>query len=306
MKKIIEFKSGVLPYGITDRRRGELCIKFGDIYNTGNIQFSIRVRTETKDCNDKWHEESWGMNGTFVLEHFKEIHQYLWLHGCCFDGAPMNPVGEGSYLLRHDMQRQAFKLLRIGSEEIDELKAAAYDKEYFSYKLHKMGIVKEWQDSAEGLIRWLEERTGETIERDFGTSKSDIHAIDRKMDEIEQLEAEGYYSDEKIMARYDEQQTGRLDAVRQNINDAYEEQLRKIELEREVLLSIVESGITSQNVIIYAHDNSVNFNWSYSYPLIPEGDIEKYVETIGCVRFPEMKFKNEHMGQVNELTRYQL
>lgn len=305
MEKVIEFKSGVLPYALGSHR-GELTVKLGDIYNTGNVQFSIRVRTEVKDCNDKWHEESWGFNGSFILEHFNELFQYLWLHGCSFDGAPKNPVCEGAYLLRHGRKREACKLLRISSDEVDSLMVPAHDLEYFSFMLRKVGAVDYWKESAEWLIRWLEEHTGETVDRDFGTSGSDIHAVDSKLEQIRQLEEEGYYDDDKIMARYDEQYMARIDSVRKDIYNRYEEQMRRLEVERDVSLSILEAGITSSNIIIYEHDKSVNFNWSYSYPLIPESDIERYVETIGRIRFPEMKFKNEHMGRSSDTNRFQL
>ena len=305
MEKVIEFKSDVLPYALGSHR-GELSVKLGDIYNTGNIQFSIRVRTEAKDCNDRWHEESWGFNGSFILEHFKDLFQYLWLHGNNFDGSPRYPVAEGAYLLRHNRKREACKLLRLDSEEVDMLMVPAHDPEYFSYMLHKIGRVDFWKESAEGLIKWLEEHTGETIDRDFGTSRSDIHTVEGKLDQMKQLEAEGYYDDENVMARFDEQYTAAIDNVRQEVNDQFVSQMRRLETERDVRLSILEAGITSSNIIIYEHDKSVNFNWSYSHPLIPESDIEKYVETIGRVRFPDMKFKNEHMGCTSDITRFQL
>lgn len=302
MESIIEFKSEVLQYA--DGHRGELSVKLGDIYKTGNVQFSIRVRSEVQDANGHWHEESWGKNERFVENRFEDLLPLLELHGCCFDGAPLRPVAEGSYLLRTGRRAEAIKLLRISDEEADQLLVPANDPQYFSYMLRKLGIIHRWSAQAKKLMLWMElnmensllDNEGRPLsEWNFDKSKSDYHNIDKVYETIRDDEAAGEYTEEKIIARKNEQWYALIDKERQNINTCYEREVKKAEIEREIKLSILEAGIVSQNFIIYS-DKSVCFNWTYSHPLIPAGDVERFIETIGNERFPDYRFKNDNMG----------
>ncbi len=303
METIIDFKSEVLPYA--DGHRGELTVKLGDFYKTGNIQFSIRVRSEAEDSTGRWFEESWGMNELFIENRFEDLLPLVGLHGCCVDGAPLRPVAEGSYLLRHGRLAEAKKLLRITNTEVELLLIPAYDPQYFSYMLRRLGIVERWADEARRLLQWMDFYT-ENKRRDdfgnppelwdFGKSKSDYHNIDFILETIKADEEAGEYTPEKIIARKNERWMEAVDKERNEITAEYEHRLKTIEREREIRLSILEAGIISKNFIIYEHDKSVSFNWTYSLPLIPEEDIERFVEEIASERFQEFSFRNEKIG----------
>lgn len=302
METIIDFKSEVLPYA--DGHRGELSVKLGDIYKTGNIQFSIRVRSEMEDPNGRWIEESWGMNERFIENRFEDLLPLRGLHGCCFDGAPLKAVAEGSFLLRNGRIQEAKKLLRITDVETDLLLIPANDPKYFSYMLRRLGIIDRWADEARRLMTWIElnsetkhtDGEGKPLEEwDFGKSKSDYHAIDHLVETIREEEEAGEYTPDKIIARKNEAWFAAFDQKRKEIHEEYERRLRDAETERELKLSILESGILTDNFIIYS-DKSVCFNWSFNYPLIPAEQIERFIEMIGSERFPEYKFRNDRMG----------
>lgn len=301
-RTIYEFKSDALTYTEDGKRRGELTVKLGDIYNNGNIVFSIRVRTEVQNAQGLWLPESWGINKEFLENRFDDLLPFVGLHGCCFDGAPLNAVTEGAYLFRTGERDKAIALLRITEDEADKLLVPSMESDYFSFMLRKLGIVDRWAAEASRLMDWLDfymEDRGITRFVDE-KSKSDIHAIDSKLEDIKYFDADGFYSEDKIVARYNEDRQKKIDKARASIYENFERDKKRIELERDINLSLIDFGLLSSNFICYSFERSATFNYSNMFPMIPDSEVERYIETVGSVRFPDVKFKNERKGSVYE------
>lgn len=299
-RKIYEFKSELLPYTEDGKHRGELTVKLGDIYNNGNIQFLIRVRTEVQNGQGLWLNESFGINKEFLENRFDDLLPLIGLHGCCFDGAPLNPVVEGTYLFRTGARDKAITMLRITEDEADQLLVPSMDADYFSFMLRKLSIVDRWAAQASRLMDWLDfYMEGESVQRMVEEkSKSDYHNIDSRMEDIKHLAANGYYSESNIITRFNEERQESLDKSRKRIYDDFETEVKRKELERDINLSLIDFGIITSNFFCYPFDRSATFNYSYTFPLIPETEVERYIEEVGSVRFPEVKFKNEKKGSV--------
>lgn len=297
-RTIYEFKSEQLTYTEDGKRRSQLTVKLGDIYNNGNIQFSIRTYTEVQSSQGLWIPESWGINREFLENRFDDLLPFIGLHGCCFDGAPLNPVSEGSYLFRTGERDKAIALLRITEDEADRLLIPAKEQEYFSFMLRKLGIIDRWAAEASRLMDWLDFYLDDkSVTRFFDQkSKSDYHRIDSKLEDIKHLAANGYYSEGSVIARFNEDRQSKLDAARKRIYENYETEVKQKELERDISLSLIDFGLITSNFIIYSFERSATFNYSHLFPLVPESEVERYIETVGSVRFPDVKFKNEKKG----------
>lgn len=301
-RKIYEFKSDALTYTEDGKRRGELTVKLGDIYNNGNILFSIRVRTEVQNAQGLWLPESWGINKEFLENRFDDLLPLVGLHGCCFDGAPLNAVSKGAYLFRTGERDKAIALLRITEDEADQLLVPSMETDYFSFMLRKLGIIDRWAAQASRLMDWLDfYLEGESVARLFDEkSKSDIHGIDSKLEDIKHFYANGFYNEENIIARYNEERQKKQDNDRKEIYDSFERDKKQLELERDIKLSLIDFGLIASNFICYSFEKSATFNYSHLFPLIPECEVERYIETVGSVRFPDVKFKNEKKGSGHE------
>ena len=297
-RTIYEYKSELLPFD-DGKRRGELTVKLGDLYNNGNIQFSIRVRTEVQNGQGVWLPESWGMSREFIENKFEDLLPLVDLHGCCFDGAPLSPVSEGAYLFRCGKRSEAMKLLRITEDEADALLVPSMEPEYFSFMLRKLGIVERWGIHAQKLMDWIDFYSeGPGIVRPFGQqSKSDYHGIDSKLKEIGEKDDCGFFSDENILKRYNKGLQEKIDTARERIYRYYENDVKWLEMKRDIELSLIDAGILGDNFICYSHSKEVTFNYTSTCHAIPDEEVERYIETVGAVRFPEVKFKNEHQGR---------
>lgn len=302
-RTIYEFSSEVLTF-CEGKRRGQLTVKLGDIYNNGNIQFLIRVRTEIRNEQGLWLPESYGINKEFLENRFDDLIPLVGLHGCCFDGAPMNPVAEGAYLFRTGERDKAIALLRITEDEADQLLVPSMETDYFSFMLRKLGIVDRWAAQASRLMDWLDfYLEDKSITRFFDKkSKSDYHRIDSNLEDIKHLAANGYYSEENVIARFNEDRQSKLDAARKRIYGNYETEVKQKELERDINLSLIDFGLITSNFIVYSFERSATFNYSNMFPLVPESEVERYIETVGSVRFPDMKFKNEYKCKRDNVT----
>lgn len=297
-REIYEFKSEALTYTKDGKRRGELTVKLGDIYNNGNVQFSIRVRTEVQNTQGLWLTESYGINREFLENRFDDLLPLVGLHGCCFDGAPLNPVTEGAYLFRTGERDKAIALLRITPDEADKLLVPSMDADYFSFMLRKLGIVDRWAAQASRLMDWLDLYMGDkSVARFFDEkSKSDYHSIEAKLEEIKHLYSNGFYSEENVITRYNDGRQETMDNARNRIYSDFESRVKNLELDRDISLSLIDFGLVTSNFICYSFDRSATFNYSHMFPLVPESVVERYIETVGSVRFPEVKFNNEKKG----------
>lgn len=297
-RTIYEFKSEQLTYTEDGKRRSQLTVKLGDIYNNGNVQFSIRTYTEVQSSQGLWIPESWGINREFLENRFDDLLPFIGLHGCCFDGAPLNPVSEGSYLFRTGERDKAIALLRITEDEADRLLIPAKEPEYFSFMLRKLGIIDRWAAEASRLMDWLDFYLDDVSVTKFfdEKSKSDYHGIDSSLDIIKKQDAEGHFSEENIIARFQEKSQANVDKARKEVYGCYERSVKYAELERDLKLSLIDAGLPTSNFICYSFSNSATFNFSETSPLIPESEVERYIETVGSVRFPDIKFCNEKKG----------
>lgn len=297
-RAIYEFKSEALTYTKDGKRRGELTVKLGDVYNNGNVQFSIRVRTEVQNTQGLWLTESYGINREFLENRFDDLLPLVGLHGCCFDGAPLNPVTEGAYLFRTGERDKAIALLRITPDEADKLLVPSMDADYFSFMLRKLGIVDRWAAQASRLMDWLDLYMEDKSVTRFidEKSKSDYHDIDAKLEDIKHLDSNGFYSEENVITRYNDGRQETMDNARKRIYSDFESRVKNLEMDRDISLSLIDFGLVTSNFICYSFERSATFNYSHMFPLVPESVVERYIETVGSVRFPEVKFNNEKKG----------
>lgn len=97
-----------------------------------------------------------------VAKAFPEWKKFIPLHLSNEFGQPMYPVDN---FIHHIGQKigddKLMEYYRCNQEQLDVMKGAVFDKEYFKYCLLATGLIDKWKTDAEEAIKYLEEATGE-------------------------------------------------------------------------------------------------------------------------------------------------
>ena len=97
----------------------------------------------------------------------------------------------------------------------------------------------------------------------------------------------GYYTPEAITARKEEARKNAIEKKRNEIISRCASAVRKAETERNVLLYIIDSGLSVDNVIYYDHTNKVVFNWLDYKDKISQGDFVDFLNNVDYSKLPE-------------------
>ncbi len=180
--------------------------------------------------------------------------------------------------------------LRITEDEYDALLPAAElnDKDYFVYKLFKLGIVKRWKSEADKFIEFLLRQGGEwenpyTISDERPTIKltGGIRAL------VESRLKKGYYTKENIDKILQQRRADEISKKRQSIIEEYYKKTEKARNERDVMLYILDHGLPADNAIYYNCDNTVKFNWSPYRKQITQEQFVDFVNNLEHDKLPD-------------------
>lgn len=130
----------------------------GDDCKNGKASFSITGEIYLVE-GDNMTLESCGCCHDEIVKQFPELKQFIKLHLCDYDGMPMYPVSNGTYLIKNESEDKAKKYLRITSKEYDTLKGVADNKDYFKGELYELGVINRWEKEGLKFITFLEDVT---------------------------------------------------------------------------------------------------------------------------------------------------
>lgn len=244
---------------------------------TGNISWN--------SMSGKWEWVSGGCIHEDILKHWPELKQFVDLHLCNFLGQPMYPIANGIYHIKRSLS-VAKEYLRITDAEAAELYLASEEKDFFKYKLYKMGIVSRWKEESDRAIARLEEMTDTKWVNPYAEEELRVMRPD-DVTEIEKRIVSGYYTESSIRERIEEKMRKEKEAQRQKVIDHCEKKCQEYIEERDVLLTVLDYGLPIDNVIYYNHSKMLSFNWLDYMDRISQEQFVDFVNNVDRSRLPE-------------------
>lgn len=261
-------------------------IQLTDECKNGVCSWSV---TADIDRNGRYYEYSGGCCHKEILKHFPEFKKFVSLHLCDCYGAPLYAVENGFYHIKNSSKETAIDYLRITENEYNAL-FAAEDKQYFKYLLYTLGIVRRWDEEAKEAIKELEALTGckWVNPYEYEEEKRNIKMFtDEEAAEMNRRLDSGYYEPEAIQARKEEAVRKAYEKKRAEIIKRCSDKVKKEENERDVLLYILDSGLSVDNVIYYPHTNKVVFNWKEYSEKVSQEDFIDFVNKADYSKLPD-------------------
>lgn len=191
---------------------------------------------------------------------FREYADLIEMNGRNSEGQPMYAVENGMYHLKDDLKKGA-DYLGI-SEELAKTLCLS-DKEYFKYQLFATGIVSEWREKAKKAISHLETLCGRSFE-DYENQKI-LTISEQEIAKVSENIANGYYTEEAIKERERKAEEDERKDARAKLIAKYDNDIRKANFEKVVMLAVFDYFGTTDNVILYTFDNELCFGWQNSY-----------------------------------------
>ena len=290
----IRFKSEKIQHG--KNRRCQLTVSLDDFGHVGVPKFRIRVLKE-RLVDGQWVVVSYDIDEDFIKCQFKSLLPYLPMNDRCFDGLPLNGITLLCSYYKTGRIEDIEKMLLCDWEAVSDLACLSERPKDLASMLIYRDILTNLKEKANELIKLIGDLNGENYDLTFSCT-SDYHILyaEHNMTEFEEKLKNGTFNLSDIKSNFESMEEVRKKRTLNTIIKNFEEEKRNEEIKRDVLLSLVNAGIPHENIIIYSHTNECSFNFSYSSPLIPNYMVENYIDNIGKVMFPYLKFTNKGRG----------
>ena len=285
----------VLRYGATkiyvdngETLRMQVKIQLDDECKNGVYSWSVTADIYIKKRSGSYYYFKGGCCHEEILKQFPEFKKFVDLHLCDCYGAPMYAVENGYYFLNKEPKEKVISYLRITEEEYNALHGAG-DKSYFKFLLYTLSIVARQKEEADTAIKELEALTGckWVNPYEYDKERKHISITEEEVSDINNKIETGYYTPEAITARKEEARKNAIEKKRNEIISRCASAVRKAETERNVLLYIIDSGLSVDNVIYYDHTNKVVFNWLDYKDKISQGDFVDFLNNVDYSKLPE-------------------
>lgn len=135
-------------------------VSLNDDCHNNMCDWSVTADIRRKNKCGTYGEYMGGCCHNEVAKHFPELAKFISLHLCNHYGAPMYPVGNGTYHIKNSDKSVAIEYLRISDKEYSKLSEAVDDEMYFKYLLFNLGIVDRWKRESDELLVELEDLCG--------------------------------------------------------------------------------------------------------------------------------------------------
>lgn len=253
----------------------EVCASLNDDCNNHHHDFSITADIYEIARNGRKVFAACGCCHDEIAKHCKELAKFIPLHLSNFAGQPMYAVDNGIYFINVEGVETACRALRISESECNQLKPAAAlnDKGYFKYLLFSLGIVERWEKEAREFITYLESKTGATWTNPYTDPRGVVTMSDEERTEIKTRILTGYYSPASITARIDDEKRAANEKIRAEVLEKYNAVVSKAAKTRDIMLALIDAGVSLKNVIYYDHSQKLGYNWKSWEPKLTADEI---------------------------------
>ena len=257
-----------------------------------HCDFSITCTIYEQRKNGVWVDGGGGAAHETISKRFPELRKFIPLHLCAHEGTPMYPEENGRYFIKHDGKEVTMRNLRCTEEEYEILANAVEEKLYFKYLLFSLGIVARWKKEADEFIAFLEEKTGDKWVNPYTPEQERFRLVltDEEKADVEKKIAERYYSlqamQERRKAEFEAEKAKQIEKINAEYNAATE----NARIKRDVLIYILECGLSLKNVIYYDHSKTVCFNWKDYDDKISQ---EEFVDFVNNIDYSKVSDKIE-------------
>lgn len=235
-------------------------------FNTNKfVSFSVRLKAEKLvfgNWRDVW---TGGDDAAKISRLFPELRPVLTVNGCDVHGVNSWGVVNALYFwFNENKPAPVLEGLRVSEPEARAL-MLANDPEILRYQLVKLGIIDRWQEEARAAVETLEELTGETFKNPFAPEeeRANFEPIPAHLlPVIEERINNGYYSPEQTKAREDAENRAKAATKRADMIQKAAAKIAAVRYELRVMLFLLDTFGTVENVIFYDHTKTVGFNWS--------------------------------------------
>lgn len=264
-------------------------ISLDDDCKNNICDWSITADVDWKNKHGKYEDYLGGCCHDEVVKHFPELAKFISLHLCNHYGAPMYPVGNGTYHIKNSDKSVAIEYLRISDKEYSKLSEAVDDEMYFKYLLFDLGIVDRWKRESDELLVELEDLCGKKWVNPYMPEKERFPLIltDEERSLVEERIKSGYYSAENIEKRKIEAHKADVAGKRFNICEYYNQKIREAETNKKIMLCVFDYGLPINNVIYYPHSNTLSFNWNDYGGKITQEEFDDFVNNVDRSQLPE-------------------
>lgn len=263
-------------------------IQLADECRNGVCSWSVTADIDIKKRDGRYYDFGGGCCHEEILKQFPEFRKFVDLHLCDCYGVQWDAVENGYYFLNKESKEKVMGYLRITEKEYNALNCSG-DKAYFKFLLYNLGIVGRWNDEAEEAIKELETLTGckWVNPYEYDKERKNISITDEEANDINNKIDLGYYTPEAIAARKEETRKNAIEKKRNEIIGSCAIAIEKAEREKTVLLYILDSGLSVDNVIYYDHTNKIVFNFLDYREKVSQEDFISFLNNVDYSKLPE-------------------
>jgi hypothetical protein len=236
----------------------EVKIKLDDECKNGHQDFSATATLYEKDQFGHLKATSSGCLHDEILTFFPEFKIFVDLHLCDYSGAPMHAVSNMFYQKSKDTFQKYYNCI---SDEDYQILSQAEDSAHFNYLLDSSQIPNKWLESANKAIILLQDLT----KTDFINDSKRSNYVPLSQDKYQLIKKNielGYYSPENIKEREQAKQKElKQDLIDKELAQYYKE-VKNLQVKHKVNMLAINLFNTVNNIIVYTHTNSIEFNWS--------------------------------------------
>lgn len=266
-------------------------IRLNDECHNGHDDFAITGDVYKISKNNRKVFIEGGCCHDTILKYYPEFQIFVDLHLSDNSGVPMYAVSNGYYHLQKNGVDVMKTYLRTNDEEAEILKTAE-NKEHFVYLIHKIGLLKKWENEADKAIKLLESLTGEKYDKKSGGHKNDSLVLsDSDYELFLKREREGYYSPENIEIRKKEREEKEREERIENLIRECNDKKSKIDKEYEIKIAIAELS-PKTNFIFYEYKNELQFNWRTFQEEFNLKELNEFIPIIQN-KFPNLTIKRQ-------------
>lgn len=277
-----------------ERYKIKATVSLDDSCHNGMCDWSVVADIHRKDRDGRYIEDSGGCCHEEIIKYCPELAGFVPLHLADHYGVPMYAVGNGMYHIEKSGKEIAMDYLRITEEEYKILSAAISDSLYFKYLLFDLGIVDRWRMESDTLLVELERLCGKKWVNPYKPEEERfaLTLTEEEKNLIENRLSDDYYSMSNITKRREADRQAAIAKTRSRICDHFDARILELKREREIKLYVLDHGLSVDNMIYYAHSNTVVFNWLDHYDKITQEDFVDFVNNIDYSLLPEgVKFE---------------